>query len=442
MNNCLVKAHWLAIICFGILLLSSIQTAFAYIDVQSVESETGISAWLVEDSRLPIATINVSWRGGSAVDPEGLEGLTNLMASLIDEGADDLDSLAFKNEMARLGATMLFDVSRDQISANIQLLTINRADTISLVAKAINTPRFDEDAVARIKGEITAYLKFQKQDPATMAKNAWYQRAFMGHGYAHPTSGTETGLSHIKKDDIIQHHNLLMARDNLIVSIVGDMDADTAKSVLDELFGDLPAQAQIRIEPSPGLQESGSATIQREGPQTQVFLGLPGIAINDPDLYAAYVMNHILGGAGLTSRLMTEVREKKGLTYSISSNLYDLASQPVWILTFASDNDTVDQALTTVEQELRRISQEPVSEEELHKAKTYLTGSYALRFDSGSSIALSLTGVQLNGWPKGHFKARNDKIEAVTRDDILRVAQRLLQNKKPLIQFVGNSRPN
>lgn len=431
---------WIYAILIGLVFLFSPKQTLAFIEVQEVETSSGVSAWLVEDRRLPIVTISLSWRGGSALDPQGQEGLSSLMASLMNEGAGDRDSLSFQEEMARLGARISFNASRDQISATIQLITQNRDETVALAVDAINAPRFDDEAISRMKGEALASLRYQQQSPSNIAQDAWFARAFAGHGYAHPSNGTQAGILAITQDGLLAHHRAIFAKENAVVSIVGDMSATTARTVIEKIFAKLPSRALLNLRAAPKLQANGDALITRDGPQTQVVFGLPGIGINDPDLYPSLVMNHILGGGGFSSRLMDEVREKRGLTYSISSGFIDLDAGPIWVGRFASDNSKVGEALETVKNEIRRISQEPIGVDELNKAKTYLTGSYALRFDSGRSITNQLTAVQIYGWSKTHFENRNAKIEAVTSDDILRVAKRVFNDQELIIQFVGRPR--
>jgi zinc protease len=412
--------------------------AFAFLKIENVESpQAHVSAWLVEDTSLPIVTIHLAWRGGAASDPEGKSGLTSLLASLMNEGAGKLESARFQEAMADIGLQFGFEAETDRLSATIRFLKTYRDETEDLLADAFAQPRFDDEAIARMKSELNAILAYNKQSPGKIAREAWFARAFPNHPYGRPTDGRSEDIVDLTRQDLVAHYGNLLARDNLYVSAVGDISPQQLAAFLDRVLGALPART--RVAAAPAQQPTAAQVVIQpwQGPQSEVVFGLPGLPVADTDFFSAYVMNYILGGGGFSSRLMQELREKRGLTYGVYSYLSDLSGAPLWLGQFASQKDKVNEGLDLVRDEMRKMRDTPPSEEELAAAKTYLIGSYALRFDSGMSIAQQMINVQWMGRSRQYFETRAQKINAVTAADVQRLAQRLLRPEAMLVQIVG-----
>jgi zinc protease len=265
------------------------------------------------------------------------------------------------------------------------------------------------------------------------------QLAFGDHAYANPRNGTPESLAAIGRDDIAAHYHALLARDNLHLAVVGDIGRAELRRLMRDVFAPLPARAQRPETPAIEINKGPlSRHIERAGPQTSIVFAQQGVAHDDELFFADFVMNSILGGSGFSSRLTEQVREARGLAYSVYSGTSNFQHAALWTGAVASDNATAQEAVNVIRAEMRRMAQEPVSAARLAAAKTYLTGNYALRFDSGTKIAEQLLGVQLNGWPIDYFQTRNGKINAVSIDDVQRAA-RLLSPQHLLLVSVGGT---
>lgn len=427
----------LIVTCFLFLVFSG--PAFAFLTITQVESpQSRLSAWLVEDSRLPIVTIKLTWRGGTASDPEGKSGLTSLLSSLINEGAGELDSARFQEAMANIGLQFGFEANIDNFSATIRFMTSYRAEAEALLADAFAQPRFDDEAIARMKSELNAIIAYNRQNPGNVAREAWFANAFPNHPYGRPRDGKpEDIIERLTRQDLVAHHANLMARDNLYIAAVGDISPQQLEQFLDRVLGSLPSHNNISPPPAKPPITGRIAVQPWQGPQSEVVFGLPGLAVSDADYFAAYVMNYILGGGGFASRLMEELREKRGLTYGVYSSLLDISGAPLWLGQFASQKDKVREGLNLVQAEMRRMRETRPTEEELEAAKNYLIGAYALLFDNGISIAQQMITVQWQGWSRDYFETRAVKIRAVSADDVHSLAQRLLVPENLLVQIVG-----
>ena len=406
--------------------------------IQTVKSPGGIEAWLVEEHSVPLISMRFGFRGGSSQDALGKEGIANFMSAMLDEGAGDLDSTAFQERMQDIAMRMTFTDARDAFYGNFQTLSANRDEAAKLLRLAITKPRFDADAVDRIKKQLLARLTFSDRDPSKVAAKAWFAAAFPSHPYGRPATGTNASVASIDAADLEAFRKRTFARGNLKVAVVGDIDAVSLGKLLDEVFGDLPADAGLidvpQVEPIAGGVEK---VIEMAVPQSVAVFGLPSIRRKHPDFIPAFVLNHILGGGGFASILMDEVREKRGLAYSVYSYLQPEDHAAVMIGSVATKNESIAQSLDVIRSVLKRVAEKGPTAEELESAKRYLVGSYALRFDTGAKIANQLLGVQMEGLGLDYFANRNSMVEAVTLDDVKRVAAELLQPKNLIVTVVG-----
>lgn len=410
----------------------------AAVDVQRVVSPGGIEAWLVEDHTTPLISLSLAFRGGAALDPKGKEGLAELVSGLLDEGAGDLDSQAFQRRIADLAMDYGFSSGTDSFHGSLRTLTEHREAAFDLLGLSLSAPRFDPEPVERIRGQILARLARNANDPDEIAGRVWWRTMFPDHPYGRPNEGTPESIRAITIDDLKGFVARRFARDNLIVGVVGDIDAATLAPLLDRAFGKLP-QAGTPYEIAEAEPQGAGATVvvERDVPQSVVIFGESGLKRDDPDFYAAYVMNYVLGGGGFSSRLTEEVREKRGLAYSVTSYLTTLDHAGVIQGHVATQNARVAQSLDIIRSEWRRMAQEGPTEQELADAKTYLTGSYPLRMTSTGSLARVLTAIQLEGFPIDYMDKRNSYIEAVTLEDARRVARRLLDPERLTVVVVG-----
>lgn len=398
----------------------------AEIAIQEVTSPGGIKAWLVEEHSIPYTALEIRFKGGTALDAPGKRGAVKLMAATLEEGAGDLDSQGFAAARDDLAAGISFDAWDDAVSVSAKFLTENRDRAVDLLRMALIEPRFDPAAIDRVRGQMISIVESNAKDPQEIAAATFRKLAYGDHPYATSDDGTRASLQGLTRDDILAAKAATMARDRLFVSAVGDITPEDLGRLLDRLLGDLPATGAPMPPPARVDLAGGVTVVDFASPQSMVVFGQPGLRFDDPDFFAAYVLNHILGGGGFESRLMNEVREKRGLTYGIASYLVNRDLADTWQGSFASANEKVAEAVQVTRDEWARMAAGGVTDAELAEAKTYLTGSYPLRFDGNGPIADILVGMQLDGRPMDYVQKRNGYIEAVTKEDIARVARRLM----------------
>ena len=407
-------------------------------NIQEVTSPGGIKAWLVESHVNPLIAIRFAFFGGASQDAPEKDGQAYFVTSMMDEGAGDLDATAFQERVQSLAMRMDFDASRDVMLGSIQTLSKNKDEVFDLARLAMAEPRFEESALARVKAQILAGLKYDENDPSTVASLAWHRLAFKDHPYGRPVKGTEKSVAAMMTDDLHDYVRGVFARDKLVVSVVGDITPEELGPALDTLFGDLPQKSDLReiVEAKPPLGPAREV-IKMDVPQSVAQFGFRGIPRDDDDFIPAYILNYIIGGGGFSSRLMDEVREKRGLAYSVHSNLYPYRHGAVFVGNVATKNEAVGQSLQVIKSELEAISEEGLTEDQLNAAKAYLTGAYALRFESSSGIASQLLWIQIEDLGIDYIAKRNALIEAVTLEDVKRVAKRLLAPDQLITTIVG-----
>ena len=411
----------------------------AAVTIERVTSPAGIEAWLVEDHTNPIIAMDASFPGGASSDPEDKVGLANLVAGLLDEGAGDLDSQAYQGKLADLAIELSFDAGRDSLDVGLKTLADNRDTAFAMLGLALTKPRFDPDAIERVRGQVLTELAQQLASPGSVANRALAQLVFSGHPYGRPVNGEPESVKAIARDDLLAWTAHRLGRKGLIVSVVGDVTPAQLGPLLDAAFAGLPAAAEpIAV---PDVQPVGAGTvkvIRRPIPQSVAIFAEAGIKRDDPDWYAAFVMNHILGGGGFSSRLMAEVREKRGLAYDTSSFLIPRDHAALIGGEVSTRNDRMADSLALVRQEWSRMAESGVTDAELADAKKYLNGSFPLELGSTSGIAGLLESIQRYKLGIDYLDRRAGLIDAVTQDDIRRVAKRLLHADALAVVVVGD----
>ena len=407
-------------------------------EIQRVRSPGGIEAWLVEDNSIPVIDFRFSFRGGGALDPRGKTGLANMVSALLDEGADDLDSQAFQGALDDIVASIGFDAGVERFHGSLRSLSEHRARAFALLRKALTAPRFDAEPVERIRRQIAAGIESGKDNPRRIAGRTWSRIVYGDHPYARPLAGTRRTVAAIGVEDMRRFVRQRLVRDGLAIGVAGDISASELARRLDEVFGGLPASGAPADIPDPTPAAGGGIEIVRKTvPQSVVVFGQAGVKRDDPEYYAAYVMNHLLGG-GRTSRLNEEIREKRGLVYSVHTylSLRDRAGTIVGQL--ATANARVKAALDLVRGEWERMARDGVGEADVAAAKRYLNGSFPLRLDSTHGIARMLVAIQESKLGIDYIERRASLIDAVTVSDIRRVAKRLLSSDKLTVVVVGD----
>lgn len=394
--------------------------------IEKIVSPGGIEAWLVREKSLPLVTLNYAFHGGASQDDADKAGTANLTADLLDEGAGELDGKTFHERLENRAIEMSFQVGRDYIYGSLRTLNDNRDEAFDLLRLALSNPRFDADAIDRIRGQTMATLQRDTTNPNDLASRRWWQTAFPDHPYGRESKGTLELVPRITAADLREYVRRVFARNELKVSIVGDVDAKTAGMLIDRAFGALPAKNDLK--PIANATPTGLGkriVINVDVPQAVVTFGGQGIARQDPEFMAAYIVNHILGGGSFSSRLYREVREKRGLAYGVSDSLVWFRRAAVMLGGTATRADRTADALAVIEQEVKRMAEEGPTPEELAAAKSFLKGSYALSLDTSGKIAAQLTQIQIDDLGIDYVQRRSALIDAVTIEDAKRVAKRL-----------------
>ncbi|MBX9464249.1 MAG: insulinase family protein [Aquamicrobium sp.] len=419
------------------LTLPAVLPARAAVDIQEVTSESGVKAWLVEDYTVPIISVRFAFKGGSTQDPEGKEGVSTLMTGLFDEGAGDLDADAFQERLDEVGAEMSFNATRDAVYGEMRMLEEGSEDAFELLRLAVNSPRFDQEPVDRIRAQIMTRIQSDMRDPQSLGQEEFARALYGEHPYARRSDGTQETLASVTPEDLKSLHARTFARTNVSIGVVGAIDAETLKGVLDKVFGDLPQKPELLpVEHvSPKLDQEVSYAYPL--PQATLQLVYPGIARDDPEFFPAFLMNHILGGGTFSSRLFDEVREKRGLAYGVGSGLHTGEYANMLAIGTSTRADRAQETLDLIREVVRGMAEEGPTEEELARAKTYLVGAYPINnLDSSAAIARTLVELQLDERGIDYIDRRVGYINAVTLDQVKAAARRLLV-AEPAILVIG-----
>ncbi|MFD0916135.1 M16 family metallopeptidase [Pseudahrensia aquimaris] len=396
------------------------------VEIQTVTSEKGVTALLVEDYTVPIVALQFSFKGGSLQDADGKEGTARLLTTLLDEGAGDIESKAFQEKLDEVGVEYSFNASLDNFSGGIKALRINFVESADMLALMLNKPRFDADPIERMKTSALTNLRRQENNPRTLSAKALREATFGDHPYARPSEGTAETIEAISVDDLRGYKDKVFARDNLVIGVVGAISADELKPILDAVFASLPEKADLRAIPEATIEAGKSIHVDLNVPQTTIGFVMPGLKRDDPDFFAAYLVNHVLGGGSFSSRLYEEVREKRGLAYGVYSFLgtYDYAGTVG--AGSATNAAAAQQTIDIMRAEMKRMGEEGPTAEELEKAKKFIIGTYAIsNLDSSSKIASVLVAIQQADLGLDYIDRREDYLNQVTLEQAKRVANEL-----------------
>ncbi len=438
MSKLLPRIGFLLLLALGYAAPASITPAHA-LTIERVVSPGGIEAWLIQDRSAPIIAIQAGFPGGAAQDPKGKDGVANLLASMLDEGAGPYDSQAFQGKLENLSIEMSTDSDRDRFYVGMRMIADRKDEAIDLLALALAEPRFDQQALERVRGSILAQIQRDAENPQSIVWRNLWQSLFPNHVYGRQSRGTAETVGALGREDLVQFHRARIVREGMMIGVVGDITTEQLKPLLDRAFGKLPAKGTIEAVAEAKPEAPGTTTvIRRQIPQSVVAFGHFGIKRDDPDFYAAYVVNYILGGGGFNSRLMEQVREKRGLAYSVSSSMTTYERAGLILGSVGTENGQAAKSLELIREEWRRMREEGPTEQELANAKTYLTGSFALQLSSTSRIARMLVSIQAEKLGIDYLDKRNSYIEKVTIADARRAAKRLYDPDKLTVVVVGD----
>jgi zinc protease len=413
-------------------------SASARSNVRRVVSTRGIEAWLVEEHAVPVIALEFAFTSGAADEPAEKSGVTGLLSDLLTEGAGPYDSVAFHQRLDDLAIELSFSGRLDSFAGSLRTLARNRDAAFEMLGLALNEAHIASDAVERVRAQAIAGLKHEAKDPGAVSAKSWFATAFGAHGYARPADGDLATVAAIAREDVLARRAALFRRDRLKIAVVGAIDEATLAAKLDELFGAMPLLGEAPALAAPGFSGLGDTRIvDIDVPQCTIRFGSPGFKRDDPDFIAAAVGNHILGGGSFTSRLWQEVRESRGLAYSVQSWLQPLRQFGLFMAYTATSNARAHEAVAIIKGEVARFAAEGPSEDELTKAKQYLMGSYALRFDTSSKIAGELLTIQLFGQPIDFPQRYPALVGALGLADVKRASERLLGAGEMLTVIAG-----
>ena len=406
-------------------------------NIQRVVSPGGIVAWLVYEPAVPLIALDFAFKGGTSQDPVSKPGVAYMVASMFDEGAGELDAKAFHQRLEELAVEMRFDASLDYLTGSVRVLKERRDESFDLLRLALTSARFESTAVERIRAQMLANLLRESTNPNSISTKLWWRTAFPNHPYGRPTTGTPESVPLIGGDDLKAYVKHVLARDNVKISVVGDIDAATLGLLLDRVFGALPEKSELAPVPAVPMQGVGRREVVYVNvPQTVLSFGGLGVPRLDPQFIPAFVVNHILGGGSFTSRLYNEVREKRGLAYGVYTYLSPLDRTALFSGGTQTRGERAAEALSIIESEIHRMANEGPSADELDKAKAFLKGSFALNLDTSTKIAAMLLRVQIDKLGIDYLDKRNSLIEAVTLADAQSAAKRLASSGL-LVTVVG-----
>jgi zinc protease len=413
-------------------------TAVNALMVEEITSAKGIKAWLVEDHSVPVVAVKCALLGGALQDPMHKEGLSHLLADLLTEGAGEIPAKAFKERYLGLGTQLSATSSRDAIYISLQSLRQQLSPSVDLLHLMIAAPRFDPDAMERARSQQIAELTDEAQTPAKLALNLWYAETFSGHVYARPVRGTPDSVANLTSGDLKSQHARLFAQDVLRIVIVGDIDKKAVGETIDRIFGNLPERAQIapvsKVEPR---TISSPVVVDMDQQIASAVFGVPSLSVDDPDYPALQVLNHIVGGGDFDSRLMEEVRIKRGLAYAVKTRLVSDSLANLVLGDVSTKNENMGMALDAIRDVFSTIARDGPEKAQFENAKRYLTGSFLLDFDSSAKMAHALLTLWLRGKTPDYLVTRNKMIGAVTLDDAKRVAGHLFKPERFIITVVG-----
>jgi len=425
--------------CLSIFLMIA-SPLFAAVEIQEVTTEQGITAWLVEERSIPFVAIELRLRGGAAMYPADKRGAVNLMMALLEEGSGEMDAQGFAAAQEALAASYSFDTYDDAVSISARFLTENRDEAVALLRQALVEPLFDEDAVERVRAQVLSIIRSNATDPNDIAQRTLDAMIFGDHPYGASRDGTLESVAAITRDDLVAAHQRVLTRANLYVGVAGDISAEELAALLDTLLGDLPKGTAYEVPEAPYELAGGKTVVEFDTPQAVALFGQPGISRDDSDFFAAFLANEMFGGSGRQSRLSDEVREKRGLTYGIGTYLVEPDGAPLLLGQTATENARMAESLEVIKAEWQRVAEDGFTQAELDEIKTYLTGAYPLRFDGNGPIARIMVGMQMNGLPIDYIATRNDRVNAVTLEEVNRVAAELY--RPDMLHFVVVGQPD
>lgn len=395
--------------------------------VQYFQGPGGLEVYFVESHANPMVEIRLLARGGSAFDPPEKAGVASLTAWMFNEGGGKMDATTFQERLTFHGISLGATASKDTLSVRLTTLTKQLDEAWSRLSDALLRPRFDEKDFARARAEQSAGIMKGREQPGVQASILLHQKLYPNHPYGHPVSGTLESLQRITTNDIRRFHQNAFHAPSTVLAVAGDMDLARLKALIHRHLSKLDATPSP-FPPIPQAKEvtMGQQHLVMDVPQTALSLGTLGVNRHDPDYYAFYVLNQILGGSGLSSRLNEEIREKRGLAYGVYSYSSPLEGGGPFVVGMKTKTASANEALFLIYQEIQRMAKDGVSELELQEVKRYLSGSFPLYLDGLSKLSSIWSTIGFYKRGLDYLEKWPERIHAVTRKDVLRAARRIL----------------
>jgi zinc protease len=425
-----VGCPWILFAAFGVFLAVLLGGPCSAADLKPSRTvmPNGLTVLVLDQPFLPIVTVNVLVKAGAVHDPDALAGLSSMVAQMLDEGTKSRSATQIAQQIEFIGGEMAFSGAEDFTTGALRVLKKNVDLGFTLLADVLTNPAFPEKQVERIRSQVLGELQGEKEQPGILADKAFDAMVFEGHPYRRPANGTEKTISHISRKDLMEFHRVYYRPNTTIIAVVGDIRETEALALIKKHLGTwTPKNPPPNTFSAPvPLTQPKVKLIDKELTQANVILGHVGIERSNPDFYAVSVMNYILGGGGFSSRLVNRIRDELGLAYDVDSGFQAQVMPGPFAVRLQTRNAAAMQAIASVLQEITRIRTEPVSEQELADAKAYLVGSFPLRLDTTVKLAALLTQIELHGLGLTYFEDYPKAIKAVTKEDVLRVAQKYL----------------
>ena len=427
-----------------IILFSLLIAPLAHAEVQ-VETNSlghGVKAWYAANETVPVVDVILSFEGaGSASDPEGKGGRAAFAASLLTEGAGTMDSIAFRRALEEKAITIEAETDEDRLRIHVYCLREHAERAGELLALALTKPALAEADQARMKTDIASVIARLDERPGYQAQRLLAARAFRNHPYANTPYGTPTTLAGLNAQDVRDYLNTYVTRGNLIVAAAGDVDASLLDKMLEPLVDGLPSNDSGAVSVTKVTMAGGGETLRKSMPvpQTSILFAAPGVARDDPRFYTAYLLNHILGGNALFSRLGDQVRQQKGLVYSIDTDLDVKRGTSLITGALATRNATADEATAAVKAVLSDLHDKGVTTQECADAKSYVIGAYARKLDSSRSVSEVLLAMQIHHLGENYINEREALFSNISCADINTLAAELLDPSRFLFAIVGGA---
>jgi zinc protease len=402
--------------------------------------ENGMVLLLSEKHDIPMVTMNMAIKAGSTAEPEDKPGLASITASLLMQGTSKRTASRINSEIDFIGGSLSVSGGNDFASANLRVLKKDIQTGLDLLSDVLMNPVFDQKEIDRKVKEILAEIQRQKEDPDIVAGEAFTKAVFGRNAYGRTSDDVAAYLPQLTRQDIVNFYSARYRPNNIIIAIVGDVNEKETISLLKEYFkgwkqSDQPLPASV---PPLVIEKNVVRKIDKDITQANINIGNIGISRENPDYYAVTIMNYIFGGGGFSSRLMDNIRDNKGLAYDVHSAFSAQKEPGAFSVSIRTKNESANEVIAETLKEIRRIQAEPVTDKELADAKAYLTGSFPLKMDTYGKIAGMLTFIEIYNLGLDYPQKYSAMINAVTKEDVKRVAQKYLHPDSLVIVVVAN----